>query len=241
MAAAFIGAVLLAVFFYYSLGNRGFVTISSKYAETKKVVLPDSSEAMLNANSVLKYSRAWNEKHREVWLSGEAFFKVKHVEGSEKVPVRFVVHTSKLDVEVLGTQFNINSNNGNQTEVLLTSGRVKLSHIDGNKGEINIYPNDLFLYNDKSKRYNVNKVIPDNYISWIDHKYIFEKTSLEYVCKELQRYYGKKVTIEDEKMRKQRLSGTFELQNEQSLVQTLSALLGVKVDQKDNQVIIYSK
>src|SRR4051794_24631840 len=43
MAAAFIGAVLLAVFFYYSLGNQGFVTISSKYAETKNVVLPDSS------------------------------------------------------------------------------------------------------------------------------------------------------------------------------------------------------
>lgn len=241
LVAVFAGVFLITGLLYYSFGSKDFITISSKFAETKNIVLPDGSEVVLNANSSLKYPGKWNDSYREVWLKGEAFFKIKHTESTEKVPLKFIVHASPMNVEVLGTQFNINSNGTNEDEVLLTSGKIQLS-VSGRQGELLIMqPGELAGYNSETKIVSVNKVDPENYIAWINHKYIFEKTSLEDVCRELHRYYGIAVTIEDVKMRKQLLSGTLELQNEETLTATLSALLGVKVYQNKKQIFIFSK
>lgn len=240
IAAVFSGVIVIALF-YYSSGKKDFITISSKYAETKNIVLPDGSKVTLNANSSIKYADNWNTEHREVWLKGEGFFKIKHAEIAGKAPVKFIVHASEVNVEVVGTQFNINSKDDRKTKVLLTSGKIRLSVIQNNGKAVNMSPDDLFDYDSETKIYSVTKVKPDTYVSWIDHKYIFEKAPLEEVCKELQRYYGKEVMITDEKIRKQHLSGILELQNEETLIQTLSALLGVPVQEHKNQIIIYSK
>lgn len=241
LVAVFAGVFLITGFLYYSFSGKDFITVSSRYAETKNTVLPDGSEVALNANSSLKYPGKWNNSYREAWLKGEAFFKIKHTESTEKVPLKFIVHTADMNVEVLGTQFNINSNGSNEDEVLLTSGKIKLS-ISGREDQpLIMNPGELADYNSETKIVSVNKVDPENYIAWINHKYIFEKTSLEDVCRELHRYYGIAVTIEDVKMRKQLLSGTLELQNEETLTATLSALLGVKVYQNKKQIFIFSK
>ncbi len=240
IAAVFTGLVIAGGVLFYWLSDQRYMTFSSKYAETKKIILPDSSEVLLNANSFLKYSHSRNKKYREVWLNGEGFFKIKHIENSKKVPVKLIVHTSDVDIEVLGTEFNINSRDTDKTEVLLTRGKVRLSVIGGSNKPLNMNRDEFVSYNKRTKRLSVNKVSPDNYIAWTDHKYIFEKTSLEDLCKELQRYYGKTFTITDVKMRKQRLSGALELQNEDALVQTLSTLLGVSINKNGNEIIICS-
>ncbi|MCW3107684.1 MAG: anti-FecI sigma factor, FecR [Segetibacter sp.] len=240
MAAVFTGLIIAASILFYSLSGKDFITYSSKYAETKKLLLPDGSEVVLNANSFLKYKDNRNKKSREVWLKGEGFFYIKHEEDREGDPVKFIVHTQDVNVEVLGTQFNVNNNDINKTEVLLTKGKVRLSLADGGKEPVMMTPQELVLYNNKTKGLSVTKVSPGNYIAWMDHKYIFEKITLGELCKTLSRYYGKSVTIRDPAMRQQRLSGTLELQDEETLIRTLSALLGVLVNKNGNQIIIGS-
>jgi ferric-dicitrate binding protein FerR (iron transport regulator) len=239
-AAVFTGLMIAAAILFYSLPGKSFKTYSSTYRETKEIILPDGSEVVLNANSSLKYSGS-NEKDREVWLNGEGFFKIKHIENPHKSPEKLIVHASDVDIEVTGTEFNINTRNKNKTEVLLTEGKVTLSAAAGNHGGINMHPGELAYYNNSAKSFSISKVSPENYIAWIDHKYVFEKTSLEDLCREIEQYYGKAVMIEDPKMRKQLLSGTLELKNEDILIQTLSALLGAQINKKSNRIIIYSK
>lgn len=79
---------------------QNIVTPSGKMT---KLTLADGSQVWLNANSSMRYPVAFSAASREVWLTdGEAFFDV-----SPDKQRPFIVHTDKLNVQVLGTSFNI--------------------------------------------------------------------------------------------------------------------------------------
>ncbi|HEY9262902.1 FecR family protein [Chitinophaga sp.] len=79
---------------------QNIVTPSGKMT---KLTLADGSQVWLNANSSMRYPVAFSATNREIWLTdGEAFFDV-----SPDKQRPFIVHTDKLNVQVLGTSFNI--------------------------------------------------------------------------------------------------------------------------------------
>ena len=78
--AAVLAGLILLVFFFYTNGKRQVpVTFHTAYGEIRTVRLPDGSEVTLYANTKLRYTSG-HRSEREVWLAGEAAFKVKHVE-----------------------------------------------------------------------------------------------------------------------------------------------------------------
>ena len=94
------------------------------FAKTKKITLPDGSKVTLNANSELKLSSNWGDKgDRQVWLEGEAYFEVEKKLATHQ---KFIVHTKDIDVEVLGTKFNVNTRH-EKAIVSLEEGKIKLS------------------------------------------------------------------------------------------------------------------
>src|SRR5690606_15777064 len=106
--------------------SSSWLQCTTGYGETRKINLPDGSLVVLNANSELKYESNWQQAPmREVWLQGEAFFEV--VKTTEEK--QFIVHTGSLDVEVLGTQFNVH-NRHQKVQVVLSSGKVKLQPLE---------------------------------------------------------------------------------------------------------------
>ncbi len=113
-AAAAVGLLLLAwVFLLQPSSIRQFATLPKEHLE---VQLPDESQVILNAESQLAYHvKDWTE-NRVLELEGEAYFDVAH--GSS-----FLVQTTTGAVEVLGTQFNVRSRNGD-LEVSCYTGRV---------------------------------------------------------------------------------------------------------------------
>lgn len=238
IAAVFIGLMVVAgILFYSSSVKNEFISYSSNYAETKKIILADGSVVILNAKSSLKYKNTPGEK-REVWVDGEAFFSVKHVEDADKKPLKFIVHTNNLDVEVLGTQFNVNTIKKNETEVLLTRGKVRLTSSKTNLESVTMSPGEFVSFANRNKLFSKQKVKTENYIAWLSHKYIFEKTTLDELSKQLFHYYGKQFIIQDSKMRAQQLSGTLELQDQETLIKTLSVLLKAPVKEVNNQIVI---
>lgn len=241
LAAVFAGIMLAGSIVFYSFFDKGFTNYYTRYAQTKTVTLPDGSVVILNANSSLKYLVGRITNSREVWLKGEGFFTIKHIENIIGNPVKFIVHANNVDVQVLGTRFNVNAKMSDQTAVLLTTGKVKLSITKENNKTVIMNPNDLVVYKHSTRNLVSTRVNAESYTGWIKHKYSFEKASLADVCKELSYYYGDSFTITDEKMQRQSLSGTLELQDEKTLIQTLSALLNVPVHQNNKEIIIGSK
>ncbi len=100
--AAAVAVIMVGSYFYLNTLNENFAT---QYAENKEVVLPDTSEILLNADSQISYSEKKWDKERNVSLEGEAFFKV--AKGK-----RFTVSTEHGTVAVLGTQFNVENRKG---------------------------------------------------------------------------------------------------------------------------------
>ncbi|WP_139249737.1 FecR family protein [Mariniphaga anaerophila] len=181
---------------YSPLGMRSFV------------VLPDGTNLWLNAGSRLRYGIPFTRERREVELSGEAFIDVKENEQSP-----FVVKAQNAEVEVLGTQFNVNAySDAEQIQVALKEGKVKFL-FDGDSGakkycELN--PNDLLAFNKKSKTVTRANTNIEKYIAWHQNIMILDDTPMTEVARLMERWYGVKVIIKDESIKKYRFTTVFD-------------------------------
>ena len=159
------------------------LTVTS--GDTKKeVILPDGSHVWLNTQSSIKYSKKF-KKSRNVKLNGEALFDIIKSEGKN-----FIVETSNLQVEVLGTTFLVNDrDNANLTQTILESGAVniKIKNTDKN---LNLNPGELFTYNNDDGYYNVESVNASSYIGWVKDKLSFTNIPMSELIIQLEKWYN---------------------------------------------------
>jgi transmembrane sensor len=234
VAAAIIGLVV-GVLVLYSVRKPSYAFVSTPYAAIKTVWLPDSSEVILNANSSIRFQKSGTKDKREVWITGEAFFKVRHIDIAGKAQP-FEVHIGNAVIEVLGTEFNV-KNIDNTTGVLLRQGKVRF-WVPASNSEFIMQPNDYCLYDEAQKKIITHVANPVLFTSWMEHKYRFENTSVKEVCETLRAYFGYNFIIRNNKLDTQTFSGTLELQNEQVMLQVLGELFGAKVTKFTDEVII---
>ena len=125
MIAASVLLVICTGIWYFKSGTATNTNLyKTDFAQIKHITLPDGSKVTLNANSELKLSLDWSDKgDRQVWLDGEAYFEVEKKPATHQ---KFVVHTKDIDVEVLGTKFNVNTRH-EKAIVSLEEGKIKLS------------------------------------------------------------------------------------------------------------------
>jgi ferric-dicitrate binding protein FerR (iron transport regulator) len=162
------------VLYLFLAENSTKIIYRTGYGETLSIVLPDSSTVILNANSTLSYNHDWDSHSiREVWVDGEAFFDVQHLDTQQTFKV---YPASGVEVEVLGTQFNVYQRK-NQTKVLLSEGNVTMSFTDSpEKFKILMEPGDLVEYDrEKIQKKRVNAA---SYVSWTKKVLLLESTSL---------------------------------------------------------------
>jgi transmembrane sensor len=96
---------------------------ATQAAEQKYLLLPDSTQVWLNVASTLEFSETFQTNKREVYLTGEAFFDVKH---ADNMP--FIIHTGNVATTVLGTAFNIKAYPGQPDVVVAVKrGKVQVS------------------------------------------------------------------------------------------------------------------
>jgi len=134
--------------------------------EKRKITLPDGSRVFMNENSRLAVSADWaKDQTRKVRLEGEAYFKVEEKihRGSK---VKFVVSTNSLDVEVVGTAFDVNAAN-QKTQVYLNSGKVQL-RIHGKQGSIDMSPGEMVEYNASTGGLNTRRTSSPSLLSWME-------------------------------------------------------------------------
>jgi ferric-dicitrate binding protein FerR (iron transport regulator) len=226
---------------YWLNTRQSAVEIVTGYGETRKVSLPDGSLVSLNANSTIRFSKAWEkDKVREVWIQGEAFFSVVKKQGAASL-VKFVVHTRDLDVEVLGTRFNV-AERRQQTQVVLEAGKVRLKL---NKAEaagklppvLYMDPGQLVEYSTAGRRLAKKTIKPTLYTSWKDGKLIFEDTPLAQVAAIIEQTYGLKVVVEDKSLYRETITGTLRSDNVDLLLESLSLSISVGIERKHQKVI----
>jgi ferric-dicitrate binding protein FerR (iron transport regulator) len=103
--------------------------INTPLGSRAHIILSDGSEVWLNADTKLKYPEKFDNNQRNIYLTGEAFFKVK---SNKKWP--FVVHTSDVKIKALGTSFNVKAYPIDKTvTATLVEGIIKFESSDTSK------------------------------------------------------------------------------------------------------------
>ena len=242
IAAAVTALMLCTAGIWFILQTRN--TVTTAFNEITTITLPDHSVVTLNGNSTLRYSDDWDTKSvREVWLDGEAYFNVKHInKDTLKIAPshRFVVHSNNVDIEVLGTSFNVR-NTKDQTNITLITGKVKVEPVDKsvNTAEsLIMLPGDYVEFN--SKKLIVKKKVekPHQSTTWIRQEFAFNNPYIKDIVQKLKDDHGYTVEIKDPELLEMKIEGEISVSSVQELLSTVSATLDLQIDQNDKHIII---
>ncbi|SHG45324.1 FecR family protein [Chryseolinea serpens] len=235
-AAAFLMLAVTAGLLYWNF-NRP-TEIRTEYGKREKVILPDNSEVTLNGNSTIRYQHRWNDAStREVWIEGEAFFKVRHTANNRK----FIVHVSdSFNVEVLGTEFNV-KNRAHEIQVMLVEGRVKLN-IRGEEEQKNHFlaPGELATAMDKQPLVR-NFVEHRQYTSWQTDTLVFNHTALREVAVMLKNVYGLETSFKNAALQDRQLTGELYSFNVDEILLALAETFDLDIERNGNEVRISDK
>lgn len=239
-AAIFIGLIMAGAILYFNYSNEKSIRFHTRYGQIRTVELPDGSLVDLNANSTLSYGSDWGNNHeREVWLTGEAFFKVaKRLSGKNAL---FIVHAGNLDIQVLGTHFNVN-NRRNKTEVVLSSGRVKVFNTDTSRpGVLYMDPGEMVSYESRNHRFGKKEVDTTLYTSWTEHLFVFKNTPIKAIAQRLKDTYGYDVTIANDSLANLTFTADIKISNEddvQLLLNLLAESFHCSIEKRGRRIII---
>lgn len=167
--------------------------------------LSDGTKIWINANTRIVYPVLFEQEKREIYVDGEIFLDVFPDKNRP-----FIVKTSKIDINVLGTSFNVSAyENDSQTSVVLVTGKVNVSTKDKQKATLK--PNEMYNYtNGKTEMKTVDVT---TYISWKDGVYTFDNERLSVILEKLSTYYGKRIAT-DKQIHEMYCSGTLNLRED---------------------------
>ena len=225
---------LLRYYSYDSIGitdtNKNNELIIPKGGEYQ-VVLADGTKVWLNSASRLIYPQSFMGKERRVVLSGEAFFDVAH--DAERP---FIVETSRMNVKVLGTRFNVNDYDDNEeVSTTLVNGSVEI--VSGGQQAFRLVPGEQAY--GKENELEKREVNVRLYTSWIDGKFLFNNTELEEIAKQISRWYDVEIFFSSENVKKVRFTGAIvKFKPLDDLVRMIESTSQVRFSVKGKTIVI---
>jgi ferric-dicitrate binding protein FerR (iron transport regulator) len=237
VAAASLSILMLCLTGYLFWEELLTKTIETTYGEIHQQTLPDGSVVTLNAHSQLRYPRfGFGESSRDVFLTGQATFSVRHLPTHQP----FIVHTSRhFNVTVLGTEFTVYARKLD-AQVVLHQGKVKVDYQGLNKPErLTMLPGDVVkLDKDSRLEFNHSKRT-EQYKAWQYHQFVFDETSVLDIARLLEENYGLQVKILSKELTTRTISGTFKATTADELLQVVTELLDVNYSRQNERVVLF--
>lgn len=209
--------------------KNGVNTLCIPRGVNKLVVLPDSSRVWLNAESSLQYPESFEGmKHREVYLKGEGYFEV-----TKDAEHPFVVKTDALETQVLGTSFNVKAYSGNDTQVTLLEGSVRVT--DRNNNELQLRPGEHI----DAQLHKTSVENSTDYRSWIDGQFYFDNVELVEIMREFGRWYNVDIVFTHKEIMHERLHFQAERSDSlQDILELLNSMQRVKASFEKGKVVV---
>lgn len=181
--------------------------IYTRAGETRTVGLPDGSTLRLAPESRLVYPSAFEAGVREVFLSGEVYADIAHIEEQP-----FAIHAEDITVTVLGTEFNFSSYPGDsESELALVDGSVEMT-VAGKSGSssIRMKTGDMVRYDRESGSVDRQRFSSGNYSENVLRGGLqFSNRRMDDIVRCLERRFDVRIVIEDEKIAGERFYASF--------------------------------
>ena len=192
-AAIILLAVLLTVFsvqYFYDNHEPQYSEIEAPVGQRVYLTLADGSSVWLNSRSKIRIPQTFNGKHRKIYLDGEAFFDV-----AENKDKPFIVETSRYNVRVYGTRFNVlNYSEMPMFETTLLEGSVEVINSKGEK-PIVLAPNEqVTMVDNRLIKTTIESGVS---ASWKEGVLTFGDQAFSEIIKKLELYYNVKFIIQN--------------------------------------------
>jgi ferric-dicitrate binding protein FerR (iron transport regulator) len=233
-----------------------------KPGSKSKIILPDGTVVRLNGSSTLSYHKDFNKTLREVTLEGEAYFDV-----TKNASHPFIVHTSRIDIKVLGTLFNVKSYDADPTiETTLLRGSVEVYNKDDPSApKVILKPNEKLVFRkdeedesplqktgnrDSLRIFNTDQDIsisalsankPDSLkeeTSWLYNRLVLNGDDFGNLAAKLERWYGVKIEINNLGLKQYHFNGIFENETLEEALAALQLTVKFKYEIKNDVVEI---
>ena len=254
-AVAAAAAIIIFVFFTNQQNDStAITTIFSPRGKVRTIKLSDGSRITLNSGSSITYKNSFDRKHRQLMLSGEAFFNVTKDSSNP-----FEIITTAMKVRVLGTSFNLRSFPGETTsEVSLVTGKIELTIFQNPDKKIILSPQQkLTIINPSANNLtdsNLEKVslpaikfgqihksnidsLPSEAM-WIENWIVFDGLELREVTKMMERKYNVVIIFKNPAIETIRITGKFKNVGIDKALEQLSLITKFKYQFNETQIII---
>ena len=219
------------MFYFYQRPVRTLIV--STNIQTQCIQLPDGSKVTLNRHSQLSYPETFN-KERIVKLNGEAYFEVS---ANKNKP--FYVHTSKGEIKVLGTHFNLEAySNADVFKTSLFEGKVRV-RVKGN----NIYlkPDQMVCYH-KNGKIHLETIHDYDQYRWREGLICIKSAKFKDIMKTFTKYFGDSIVVQNKEVEHYKYTGKF--RQSRGVINALRLLqkdAPFTIEQDEDKQIIYIK
>ena len=239
--------------------------VQARAGARTRMILPDGTQVWLNSNSKLKYNNGFTGGVREVGLEGEAYFDV-----AKDIRRPFIVHTSSLDIKVLGTAFTIKSYAQDETiEATLLCGTIEVTRKDNpNTPRVILKPNEKLVFNKRLPGHSrpvhfsdpvsarslaampdmaVNSIRRDLHDSnmvetaWMYNRLVFSGDTFKELALKMERWYDVKIRIRDESLGRCRFGGAFANETVEDAFKALQLTTAFNYKISGNEIELYAK
>jgi hypothetical protein len=200
--------------------------LSVPYGKRASLTLADGTSLWVNAGTKVIYPTVFLDHKREIYVDGEVYAEVQRDENRP-----FLVKTDQLEIEVLGTSFNLSAYKEDLLKrIVLVNGCVNIRQ---NGVNTRLVPNQSYTYTQRES--NVETVDVEMYTSWRHGIYIFRDEPIENILQQLARYYNVTMIFPPQPSGVL-CSGKLELKGDLSyLLNNLSQIASFNFGVKDNE------
>lgn len=229
-AAIVSAAAAVAMIFLLSPGPPQQFAYAAPAAETRTIILPDSSVIQLNRGAVVNVS--WGQTRRSISLErGEAAFQVQHDPNRP-----FVVVAGGVEVRDVGTEFNV-ARAGTSLLVTVREGEVAIVPQAGQSVTVAAGAQARVV----AGNVVVAPVDPESFFAWRTGRLIYRDASLTTIAEDLSRYSEEPIVVGDDRARALRFTGVLMIDTPDAMVGSLEAFLPIQSEQDAERIVLRSR
>jgi ferric-dicitrate binding protein FerR (iron transport regulator) len=197
------------------------------------LTLSDGSNVILNSGSSIRYVKGFDKDKREIFLDGEAYFDV-----FKDLDRPFIVRKANISITALGTSFNVKAYNNEVLDISLISGQVGIDLVNGHQKHVLLEKGESLRVKPKDGTWIKALFNEEEVIGWTKKMIIFNKTPVSEAIRVLENWYGITFQLENEPSPGLLLSGRFENETLENVLEGLSYTIKLDFEVKDSVVNI---